>query len=25
VGTVLLFHYIGQELCRILDPGSVHE
>ena len=25
VGTVLLFHYIGQELCRLLDPGSVHE
>lgn len=25
VGTVLLFHYIGQALCRLLDPGSVHE
>ena len=25
VGTVLLFYYIGQELCRLLDPGSVHE
>ena len=25
VGTVLLFHYIGQALCRFLDPGSVHE
>ena len=25
VGTVLLFHYVGQELCRLLDPGSVHE
>lgn len=25
VGAVLLFHYIGQSLCRLIDPGSVHE
>lgn len=25
VGVVLLFHYIGQSLCRLIDPGSVHE
>ena len=25
VGVVLLFHYTGQALCRLIDPGSVHE
>lgn len=25
VAVVLVFHYIGQAVCRIIDPGSVHE
>ena len=25
VAAVLLFHYIGQAVCRFIDPGSVHE
>lgn len=25
VGAVLLFHYIGQSVCRLMDPASVHE
>lgn len=25
VASVLLFHYIGQTVCRLIDPGSVHE
>lgn len=25
VAVVLLFHYIGQTLCRLVDPGSAHE
>lgn len=25
VGVVLLFHYTGQAMCRLIDPGSVHE
>lgn len=25
VAVVLVFHYIGQAVCRMIDPGSVHE
>ena len=25
VAAVLLFHYIGQTACRLIDPGSAHE
>lgn len=25
VAAVVLFHYIGQTICRLLDPASVHE
>ena len=25
VVVVLLFHYAGQSVCRLIDPGSVHE
>lgn len=25
VAVVMVFHYIGQSVCRMIDPGSVHE